>query len=143
MSATDRISRTHGDIDERARKAAGPNHHQATGSWWPHREIDTEEPVTLEAGSVRDLRLTERSGDRVVTAGKLGDETRYEYAVTGDTVSEAMQRSDLAKPLPSGIAASAEVVDVGAGERSRQPTGRIRLPGTKADTPCHVTSESR
>lgn len=79
----------------------------------------------------------------VVTAGNLGNETRYEYTVIGDTVNEAARLSDLAKSLPSGIAASAEVVEVGDGERSWQPAGRTRLRGMKADTPYHVPSETR
>ena len=54
----------------------------------------------------------------MVTAGNLGNETRYEYTVIGDTVNEAARLSDLAKSSPSGIAASAEVVEVGDGERS-------------------------
>jgi len=33
----------------------------------------------------------------VVTAGNLGNETRYEYTVIGDTVNEAARLSDLAK----------------------------------------------
>ena len=69
--------------------------------------------------------------------------TRYEYTVIGDTVNEAAGLSDLAKSLPSGIAASAEVVEVGDGERSWQPAGRTRLRGMKADTPYHVPSETR
>lgn len=69
--------------------------------------------------------------------------TRYEYTVIGDTVNEAARLSDLAKSLPSGIAASAEVVEVGDGERSWQPAGRTRLRGMKADTPYHVPSETR
>jgi len=79
----------------------------------------------------------------VVTAGNLGNETRYEYTVMGDTVNEATRLSDLAKSLPSGIAASAEVVEVGDGERSVQPAGRTRLRGMKDDTPHHVPSETR
>jgi class 3 adenylate cyclase len=47
----------------------------------------------------------------VVTAGNLGNDTRYECTVRGDTVNEAARLSDLAKSLPSGIAASAEVVE--------------------------------
>jgi adenylate cyclase len=57
----------------------------------------------------------------VVTAGNLEDETRYEYTVMGDTVNEAARLSDLANSSPSGIAASAEVVEVGDGEGSWQP----------------------
>lgn len=79
----------------------------------------------------------------MVTAGNLGSETRYEYTVIRDTVNEAARLSDLAKSLPSGIAASAEVVEVGDGERSVQPAGRTRLRGMKADTPHHVPSETR
>ena len=51
----------------------------------------------------------------MVTAGNLGNDTRYEYTVIGDTVNEAARLSDLAKSLPSGI----------------------------ADTPYHVPSETR
>lgn len=79
----------------------------------------------------------------MVTAGNLGNETRYEYTVIRDTVNEAARLSDLAKSLPSGIAAGAEVVEVGDGERSVQPAGRTRLRGMKADTPHHVPSETR
>ena len=69
--------------------------------------------------------------------------SRYEYTVRGDTVNEAARLSDVAKSLPSGIAASAEVVEVGDGERSWQPAGRTRLRGMKADIPYHVPSETR
>ena len=79
----------------------------------------------------------------MVTAGSLGTETRYEYTVIGDTVNEAARLSDLAKSLPSGIAASAEVVEAGDGERSWQPADRARLRGTQADTTYHVPSETR
>jgi class 3 adenylate cyclase len=58
-------------------------------------------------------------------------------------VHEATRLSHLAKSLPSGIAASAEAVEVGDDERSWQPAGRTRLRGTKADTSYHVPSESR
>jgi class 3 adenylate cyclase len=58
-------------------------------------------------------------------------------------VNEAPRLSDLAKSLPSGIAASAEVVEVGDGEPSWQPAGRTRLRGMTADTPYDVPSETR
>jgi class 3 adenylate cyclase len=58
-------------------------------------------------------------------------------------VNEATRFSDLAKSSPSGIAACAEVVEVGDDERSWQPAGRSRLRGMKADTAYHVPSETR
>ena len=79
----------------------------------------------------------------MVTAGNLGNETRYECTVRGDTLNGAARLSVLARSSPSGIAASAEVVEVGDGERSWQPAGRTRLRGMKADTPYHVPSETR
>jgi class 3 adenylate cyclase len=65
----------------------------------------------------------------MVSAGNLGNETRYECTVMGDTVNEAARLS--------------EVVEVGDGERSWQPVGRTRLRGIKPDTPNHVPSETR
>ena len=79
----------------------------------------------------------------MVTAGNLGNETRYEYNVIGDTVNEAARLSDLAKSLLSGIAASAEVVGVGDGEPWWQPAGRTRLRGMKSDNPYQVRPETR
>ena len=89
-------------------------------------------------------RARRHTGDprHAVTAGNLGDETRYECAVTGDTVEEAALLSDLAKSSPSGFAERAEVVEVGHGDRSWQPAGRPRLRGTTADTPFHLPSET-
>lgn len=58
-------------------------------------------------------------------------------------MNEAARLSDLAKSLPSGIAASAEVVEVGNGESSWQTAGRTRLRGINADSPYHVPSEVR
>ena len=78
-----------------------------------------------------------------MSACGVSHETRYECTVRGDTVNEAARLSDLAKSLPSGITARAEVVEVGEGERSWQPAGRTRLRGMKADTPYHVPSETR
>jgi adenylate cyclase len=75
--------------------------------------------------------------------GTSENETRYECTVTGDTVNEAARLSDLAKSSPSGIAASAAVMEVGDGQRSWQPAGRTRLRGTKADTPFHIPSGAR
>ncbi len=79
----------------------------------------------------------------MVSAGNLGNETRYECTVIGDTVNEVARLSDLAQSLPSGVSASAEVVEVGDGERSWHTAGRTRLRGMKADTPYHVPSETR
>jgi class 3 adenylate cyclase len=70
-----------------------------------------------------------------------GDGARRDPSIRA--VTTAARLSDLAKSLPSGIAARAEVVEVGDGERSWQPAGRTRLRGMKADTPYHVPSETR
>lgn len=61
----------------------------------------------------------------------------------GDTGNEPARFSDLAESLPSGIAASGEVVEVGDGERSWEPAGRTRLRGMKAGTAYDVPSETR
>lgn len=89
-----------------------------------HREV-----AEIEAG------IGVATGEAV--AGNIGDETRFEYTVIGDSVNSAARLCDLAKSVPGHVLVSWESVrQAGAAEAPHwQPDGEQVLRGRAAATP--------
>jgi adenylate cyclase len=70
-------------------------------------------------------------------AGNIGDETRFEYTVIGDSVNSAARLCDLAKSVPGHVLVSWESVrQAGAAEAPHwQPDGEQVLRGRAVPTP--------
>ncbi len=88
-----------------------------------------EEVSEIEAG------IGVATGEAV--AGNIGDETRFEYTVIGDSVNSAARLCELAKAVPGHVLVSWESVrQAGAAEAPHwQPDGEQVLRGRAAPTP--------